>query len=244
MIKCRRTIVILTGAIGKTCRALMVWQWVLGHRRSPSARLVMLVRQTSQGTLRMVCDKQRIEKLLSEPGISSIIEIACFCFAGFKLPDQLTVLKEILHTFALWTGLKVSYTKTVMVPINTSDSKMDSLAEILGCQKESPPFTYLGLPLGNTKPKIQEFLPLIHKMDMRLMSTSSLLRQVGRLEMVNAVFSSSTVFHNATLKLHKGVIHKWIRIENIVCGVTQDGMRGNHQRSHGLCSVYQRRKGV
>lgn len=42
---------------------------------------------------------------------------------------------------------------------------MDSLAVTFGCQKGSIPFTYLGLPLGATKPNIQEFVPLIQKME-------------------------------------------------------------------------------
>jgi hypothetical protein len=70
----------------------------------------------------------------------------------------------------------------------------------------SMPFTYLGLPLGSTKPKIIDFLPLVKKVERRLVSTACFLSQVGRLEMVNSVLSSSLVYHYYSLKLHKGVI--------------------------------------
>jgi hypothetical protein len=47
--------------------------------------------------------------------------------------------------------------------INIEDSKFDLLAQTFGCSKGTLPFTYLGLPLGLTKPKVQDFLPLISK---------------------------------------------------------------------------------
>jgi hypothetical protein len=51
----------------------------------------------------------------------------------------------------------------MMVPINIEDSKFDLLAQTFGCSKGILPFTYLGLPLGLTKSKVQDVLPLISK---------------------------------------------------------------------------------
>lgn len=121
-------------------------------------------------------------------------------------PRQLLHLKHLLHNFAVSTGLKVNYGKSVMVPLNISETKLQSLAKTFECQKGSLPFTYLGLPLGTTKPKMEHFLPLIQKIEKKLGSTSMFLSQGGKLEMVNSVFSSSAVFYAFTLKLHKGVI--------------------------------------
>lgn len=120
--------------------------------------------------------------------------------------EQLAVLKNILHHFSASTGLKVNFHKSLMVPINLETDSLDRLAHEFGCQTGSFPFTYLGLPLGTTKPNIIDFLPLMQKIERRLCSTSSFLTQGGRLEMVKSVFSSSAVFHISTLKLHKGVI--------------------------------------
>jgi hypothetical protein len=123
-------------------------------------------------------------------------------------PQQLLVLKDILNSFACVTGLKVNYNKSVILPINISEERLQSLANTFDCQTGSMPFTYLGLPLGTTKPKIEDFLPLVHKVERRLISTSIFLSQAGRLEMVNSVLSSSVVYHCCTLKLHKGVIEQ------------------------------------
>lgn len=124
-------------------------------------------------------------------------------------PTQLLHLKGLLNTFAASTGLKVNYSKSVMVPINISEETLQHLATAFECQKGSLPFTYVGLPLGTTKPNIADFLSLIHKIEKRLASTSIFLSQGGKLEMVNLVFSSSAVFYATTLKLHKGVIHQF-----------------------------------
>jgi hypothetical protein len=64
---------------------------------------------------------------------------------------QLFFLKVLLHTFACSTCLKVNFSKSFLVPINIPDEKSIILAGPLGCQVESMPFTYLGLPLGHHK---------------------------------------------------------------------------------------------
>jgi hypothetical protein len=66
---------------------------------------------------------------------------------------QLLHLKEILHNFALSSGLKVNFHKSCFVPINIDQEKATSLANAFGCLVGSFPFTYLGLPMGLTKPQ-------------------------------------------------------------------------------------------
>jgi hypothetical protein len=123
-------------------------------------------------------------------------------------PNQLLTLKNLLQSFAASTGLKVNYHKSVMVPLNLSEEKLDQLCTTFQCQKGSLPFTYLGLPLGITKPNIEHFIPLVQRVEKRLTCTSSFLSQGGKLEMVNSVFSSSAIFYTGSLKLHKGVIRQ------------------------------------
>jgi hypothetical protein len=94
----------------------------------------------------------------------------------------------------------------MMVPINIEEHKLDLLARTLGCSIGAMPFTNLGLPLGTTKPKVVDFLPLIPKCERRLSSISTFLSQVGRLQMTNVVFSALSTFHLCTFKVHKTVI--------------------------------------
>jgi len=94
----------------------------------------------------------------------------------------LWALKALLHTFGESTSLRVNYEKSMMVPINTSEEKMNHLARTFNCQVGKLPFTYLGLPLSLTKPKIIDFTPLVNKCERRLAATSTFLNQAGRLQ--------------------------------------------------------------
>lgn len=74
---------------------------------------------------------------------------------------ELFFLKALLNSFVASTGLKVNFVKSMLVPINISSEKTKHLAATFGCSIGSFPFTYLGLPLGITKPGVDDFLPLV-----------------------------------------------------------------------------------
>jgi hypothetical protein len=85
---------------------------------------------------------------------------------------QLFFLKAMLNSFAESTGLHVNYHKSNIYPINVSDQKMEILANTFHCKIGSMSFTYLGLPLGLKRPNLGAFLPLIQKIERRLVSIS------------------------------------------------------------------------
>jgi retron-type reverse transcriptase len=121
-------------------------------------------------------------------------------------PKQLFFLKAILNSFETSTGLKVNYNKSNMYPINVPSEKMEILSRTLNCQIGGMPFTYLGLPLGLAKSRKQHFLPLIQRIEKRLSCSSNFLSQVGRLVLVNSVFSALPTFFMCTLKIPKTII--------------------------------------
>jgi len=93
-----------------------------------------------------------------------------------------------------------------MLPINVNEGRFDLLSRTFGCAKGTLPFTYLGLPLGLTKPRVEDFTPLVNKCERRLASVSTFLSQAGRLELTNAVFSSLPTFYMCTFSLPATVI--------------------------------------
>jgi hypothetical protein len=115
-------------------------------------------------------------------------------------------LKSLLQVFSDSTGLKVNYNKSMLLPISITETRLEHLARTFGCSKGSLPFTYLGLPLGLTKPKIQDFLPLINKCERKLGGISSMLNQAGRLQITNAVLSALPTYCMYSLELPKAVI--------------------------------------
>jgi hypothetical protein len=119
---------------------------------------------------------------------------------------QLFFLKAILNSFAESTGLKVNYSKSMMIPINISEERFNILAQTFGCSKGTLPFTYLGLPLSLTRPTVADYWPLVTKCERRLSSVSSFLNEAGRLEITNAVLSALPTYTVCTFLLPKTVI--------------------------------------
>jgi hypothetical protein len=74
---------------------------------------------------------------------------------------QLFCLKALLHSFAISTGLKVNFHKSCLIPINVPTEKVPLLTGVFGCVEGQLPFTYLGIPLGTTKPLVKDYAPLI-----------------------------------------------------------------------------------
>lgn len=119
---------------------------------------------------------------------------------------ELFTLKVLLQSFAQGTRLKVNYQKSCLIPKNLSDGKDEMLARVSGCKIGSLPFTYLGLPLGTTKPRVVDFVPLVEGIERRLSANSDFLSYGNRLTLVNSVFSSLPTNYMCTIMLPKTVI--------------------------------------
>ena len=81
---------------------------------------------------------------------------------------QLFFLKALLNSFAESTSLKVNYRKSQMLPINVTAEKMEILSQTFGCSIGTLPFTYLDLPLGTTKPKMEDLTPMMDRVERSL----------------------------------------------------------------------------
>jgi hypothetical protein len=82
------------------------------------------------------------------------------------------------------------------------------LSATFQCSAGALPFTYLGLPLSTTKPNVQDCLPLLLRMERRLLSTSIFLTQGGKLQMVNSVLSSLPTYFMCSIKLSSDIINQ------------------------------------
>ena len=113
---------------------------------------------------------------------------------------QLHNIKNLLLHFAAYTGLKVNYSKSTMISINTSEHKMLAFSNLLGCQIGSLPLQYLGFPLSLSKPRIEDFMPLLRRVESRLLSCSTLLSTRDKLTLIKLVFSSLPIFFMCSLR--------------------------------------------
>jgi hypothetical protein len=120
--------------------------------------------------------------------------------------QQLLILKDIPQKITISSGLKVNYHKSYLVPINIDAQKTELLAASFRCIVGSFPFTYLGLPLGLTKPLVRDFAPLICRVERRLAASSQFLSYAGRLQLISSVLSSLPTYYMCSLKLPVTVI--------------------------------------
>lgn len=71
----------------------------------------------------------------------------------------------MLDIFAVSTGLRVNFSKSSLIPINMSDEEGNRVASLLGCDVGSMPFTYLGLPMGTSRPTIYDLMPMVDRIE-------------------------------------------------------------------------------
>lgn len=121
---------------------------------------------------------------------------------------QLQHIKNLLLHFAAYTGLRVNYAKSTVISINTPEHKMQHLSSLLGCHIGSLPLSYLGLPLSIHKPKTEDFLPLLKRIETRLMGCSTLLSFGDKLTLIKSVFSSMPIFFMCTLSIPATVVNQ------------------------------------
>lgn len=77
-------------------------------------------------------------------------------------------LKFLLLGFELLSGLKINFSKSTLVPLNIQQSLATNLANQLGCSISSLPITYLGLPLHWKKLNVNDWQPLVAKIENKL----------------------------------------------------------------------------
>jgi hypothetical protein len=70
---------------------------------------------------------------------------------------------------------------------------------VFGYKLESLAFTYLGLPMETTKPRVDHFGFIMNKVEKRLTTTSNFLSHAGRLELVDSVLSSLPTYAMCSL---------------------------------------------
>lgn len=69
-----------------------------------------------------------------------------------------------------------------------------------------PCLTHTGLPLCITKPKIEDFVPMMKRIENRLLSCSTMLSTGDKLTLIKSVFSSMPIFFMCSLMLPKTVV--------------------------------------
>jgi hypothetical protein len=126
--------------------------------------------------------------------------------------QQARILKEILDSFAISTGLKINYNKSTFVPINLSLQEGEEIAEALNCEVASFPQTYLGLPLSDSKLPKEVFLPYISSVEKRIGFSLDFITHGGRLTLTKSVLTALPAYIMSCIQLPQWVIDELERL--------------------------------
>ena len=144
------------------------------------------------------CNTQREYPLIQYADDTILAMLAC--------PAQAMTIKTILSDYATSVRLKINFHKSTIIPLNCGQEVTNTLANIFGCVIGKLPFTYLGLPMGTTKPTILHLMPLGCRVERRLSATLNMITYGGKLTLLNSVITSLIIFALCTLKLPAGII--------------------------------------
>lgn len=80
--------------------------------------------------------------------------------------NQMCLLQCVIKCFELVSGLKVNLSKSRIFSMGQV-LNIDIMAELLGCQVDSLPSTYLGLPLGHSFKRKDVWTPVFNRIQWR-----------------------------------------------------------------------------
>ncbi|GKV07784.1 hypothetical protein SLEP1_g19505 [Rubroshorea leprosula] len=131
-------------------------------------------------------------------------------FFGDATENNIMVIKSIMRSFELLSGLKINLQKSQLMGINVEDSWGCKMAYRLCCKKGEFPFKYLGIPIGGSHRRLTMWQPLLESFKKKLSSWKGRQgRQLslgGRITLINSVLSSLPVFLMSVYLLPKGTL--------------------------------------
>ena len=144
-------------------------------------------------------------------------------------PTQAARMKLILEDYAASVGLKINFHKSTLIPINADHQHASGLAGVFGCSVGTLPFTYLGLPMGTTRPSVLDLMPLVHSVERKTSTALSLMSSGAKLTLVNSVITSMLIYAMCTIKLHPKVVEHLDKLRRYCLWAknSDDGIKAN-----------------
>ncbi|XP_057447160.1 uncharacterized protein LOC130738983 [Lotus japonicus] len=128
---------------------------------------------------------------------------------GEASPSNAFLIKSILRSFELASGLKINFAKSKVAGICVDDRLIRCMAAILNCSVMRIPFVYLGLPIGGNPRRLSFWTPIINKLHGRLSRwKQKSLTFGGRICLIKSVFSSLPLHFLSFFKMPPGIIKR------------------------------------
>uniref|UniRef100_A0A453RLD7 Reverse transcriptase domain-containing protein n=1 Tax=Aegilops tauschii subsp. strangulata TaxID=200361 RepID=A0A453RLD7_AEGTS len=190
-----------------------------------SPMLFILVMEPLHHLFRLAVDMEVLTPLASQ-GLRQRVSLFADDAIVFLKPtdNDLQACSRILRLFGTTSGLQVNFNKTAAIPIRCSDDEKALTAATLGCELETFPCRYLGLPLCLRKPSAAQLHSLVERIAQCLPKwKAATLPKSGRLTLVLSVLCSIPIHVMLALALPKKTMHAINRIIRgfLWCGKSQ-----------------------
>ncbi|XP_073360244.1 uncharacterized protein [Aegilops tauschii subsp. strangulata] len=119
--------------------------------------------------------------------------------------SQAEMIKSILQDYAASVGLSINFQKSTLFTVNSSAEATSRLAQIFDYAIGTMPFTYLGLPMGTTRPTVTDLMPLVASVERKL-SSAAVLDLGSKLMLVNSVITSLGIYAMCSIKIPPRVL--------------------------------------
>ncbi|GKV24665.1 hypothetical protein SLEP1_g34249 [Rubroshorea leprosula] len=158
-------------------------------------------------------------------------------FFGEATEDNIGVIKSIMRTFELVSGLKINLAKSQLMSIGVEDDWGSKMAYRLWCKEGELPFKYLGIPIGEKHKRLVVWQPLLDSVKKKLTSGKGrYLSLRGRITLINSVLSSLPMFVMYVFLIPKGTL---ISIDKMcICflwGGEEEGKKINWVKWEKVC---------
>jgi hypothetical protein len=109
--------------------------------------------------------------------------------------DNLWIIKTVLRSFELVSGLKVNCHKSKLYGINLDDNFLRASSSFLNCEVDSIPFRFLGIPVGANPRRRTTWTPILDSMKKKLSAWNGRNLSIGgRVTLIKSVLSSLPLY--------------------------------------------------
>jgi len=135
-------------------------------------------------------------------------------FFGEASIENVRVIKVMLRSFEMMSGLKINFAKTQFRVIGMPLHWTKNVATYLSCSLLSIPFTYLGIPIGaNPRSSVTED-PIVKKCERKLVKWKQKhISFGGRVTLIKSVPNSIPIYFLSFFKISKKVVHKLVKLQ-------------------------------
>jgi len=128
---------------------------------------------------------------------------------GVPIVKEALAYKQILNYFSLASGMKVNLSKSKIFFFSTNIAIQRNISRILGFQRDSLPFKYLGIPLTTRPMHKSIWEPVLNKMQDKVKNWAfRALNLVRMLVLTTAVLQAIPVYMLLALPSPKGILEQ------------------------------------